>query len=76
MIHLDLQPEVEARLAMQARARGLALDSYLNDLMNAHAGEPRPESPAEAVAQIRELRKGLSLDGLSIRELIDEGRKY
>ena len=76
MIHLDLQPEVEARLAMQAQARGLALNSYLNDLMSAHANEPSPESPADAVAQIRELRKDLSLDGLSIRELINEGRKY
>ena len=76
MIHLDLQPEVEARLTMQAQARGLTLDRYLEDLMKAQAGEPRTESPAEAVAQIRELRKGLSLDGLSVKELINEGRKY
>lgn len=38
--------------------------------------EPCKEAPAEAVAQIRELRKGLTLDGLSIKELINEGREY
>ena len=29
----------------------------------------------EAVAAIRELRKGMRLDGLSIRDMIDEGRR-
>ena len=76
MIQLELQPELEARLTSQAQARGLALDRYLEDLITAQAGEPRAESPAEAVAQIRELRKGLSLRGLSIKELVNEGRKY
>jgi len=33
-------------------------------------------SPAEAVADIRELRKGITLGGLRIKELINEGRKY
>ena len=32
-------------------------------------------SPAEAVADIRQLRKGVTLGGLRIKELIDEGRK-
>lgn len=31
-------------------------------------------SPAEAVADIRELRKGVTLGGLRIRDLINEGR--
>ena len=33
-------------------------------------------SPAEAVADIRELRKGVTLGGLRIKDLINEGRKY
>jgi hypothetical protein len=33
-------------------------------------------TPAEAVADIRELRKGVTLGGLRIRDLINEGRKY
>lgn len=31
---------------------------------------------AKAIQELREIRKGLSLGGLSIRELIDEGRRY
>ncbi len=33
-------------------------------------------TPAEAVADIMELRKGLTLGGLKIKDLINEGRKY
>jgi hypothetical protein len=31
-------------------------------------------TPGEAVADIRELRKGVTLGGLRIRDLVDEGR--
>ncbi len=78
MVHLDLQPELEARLTSQAQARGLALDRYLADLLAAQARQSKPErspSAAEAVAQIRQLRQGLHLDGLTIKDLIDEGRR-
>lgn len=33
-------------------------------------------TPAEAAASIRRHREGRSLQGTTIRELIDEGRKY
>jgi hypothetical protein len=33
-------------------------------------------SPDEAVADIRELRKGITLGGLRIKNLVNEGRKY
>lgn len=33
-------------------------------------------TPQEAVDRIRELRKGVTLSGISVRELINEGRKY
>ncbi len=36
----------------------------------------RKRTPAEAVADIRELRKGVTLGGLKIRDLINDGRKY
>ena len=43
--------------------------------------ERRPAStvamtPEEAVDDIRELRKGVTLGGIRIRDLINEGRKY
>ncbi len=34
------------------------------------------KTPAEAVADIRELRKGVTLGGLKVTDLIREGRKY
>jgi Arc/MetJ-type ribon-helix-helix transcriptional regulator len=34
------------------------------------------KTPAEAVADIREMRQGVTLGGLKIRDLINEGRKY
>jgi len=42
-------------------------------LIRADAGFDREKARA-AVARIKELRKGVTLGGLSIRELIDEGR--
>jgi prevent-host-death family protein len=38
----------------------------------AHQGPTR--SAAELVEQLRRLRKGVRLDGLTVRDLIDEGR--
>ena len=40
-----------------------------------HLG-PSTKSPAEAVADILELRKGVRLGGLNIKDLIHEGHKY
>jgi Arc/MetJ-type ribon-helix-helix transcriptional regulator len=40
-----------------------------------HLG-PSAKSPAEAVADILELRKGVRLGGLKIKDLIHEGHKY
>jgi Arc/MetJ-type ribon-helix-helix transcriptional regulator len=40
------------------------------------AAATRTMTAAEAVADIRELRKGVTLGGLRIKDLINEGRKY
>ena len=37
---------------------------------------PATKSPPEAVADILELRKGVRLEGLKIKDLIHEGHKY
>ena len=37
---------------------------------------PSSKSPVEAVADTLELRKGVRLEGIKIRDLIQEGRKY
>jgi hypothetical protein len=40
------------------------------------APAPSGKSPAEAVASIRENRKGITLGGLKLKDLIREGQKY
>jgi hypothetical protein len=81
MIRLELEPEIEARLAAEARARGLALDQYVTKLVAARTStqlpeQAKPHSVAEAIDRILELREGSSLGGLKIKDLIEEGRKY
>ena len=81
-ITVDIRPEVQAELARQAAARGRAIEAYaaslLEEALHLPAGANRPafdkERAQAAGVRIRELRKGLTLGGLTIRELIDEGR--
>jgi hypothetical protein len=78
MIQLELQPEIEAQLAAEAEARGLALDLYIVEkLVGSGPVDPvRQRSVGEAIDAIRELRKGNSLGGLKIKDLVHEGHKY
>jgi hypothetical protein len=81
MIRLDLQPEIDAQLASEAQARGLALDRYIEKIVESRPTEQsvhqhRTRSVSEAIDRILELREGTDLSGLSIKELIDAGRKY
>jgi prevent-host-death family protein len=39
-------------------------------------GDPRQADIASTVEKIKQFRKGKRLDGLTIRELIDEGRRF
>jgi hypothetical protein len=81
-IHVEIKPEVEAELARQAAAHGRALEAYAASLLEdavhlpANTAEPAfdKERALAAGARIRELRKGVTLGDLTIRELIDEGR--
>lgn len=78
MIQIDLQPDIERRLAVQAEARGQAFSDYLKELLLRQAEQPAFEraSIAEAIQSIRQLRKGNTLGGLNIKDLIHEGHKY
>jgi hypothetical protein len=77
MIQIQLQPEIEAVLAAEAQARGVALDRYIEGIVIARPVEQsRQRSAAEAIDSIRELRKGNILGALNIKELIHEGHKY
>jgi hypothetical protein len=72
-------------LAARATARGRSVEAYLRGLIEADqssAGNglrsigPGPYTPEEAGRWIRAMRAENRLDGVTIRELIDEGRKY
>jgi hypothetical protein len=78
MIQIQLEPEVEARLAAEAQARGMALEQYVAEKLSLASGAStaKPNSVSQATDRIRELRKGNRLAGLSSVELIREGRKH
>jgi len=40
------------------------------------AGAPEKRNATEVIAEIKRLRKGRKLRGLTIRQLIEEGRRY
>jgi hypothetical protein len=81
-ITVDIRPEVQAELARQAAAHGRAIEAHaanlLEDAVHLPADMRRPafdkERARAAGERIRELRKGITLGGLKIRDLIDEGR--
>ena len=78
MLHLELQPDLEAQLAQEAQSRGLPIERYIERIVEARPILPEIDrtAVAQAVARILELRKGNRLDGLKIKDLINEGRKY
>jgi hypothetical protein len=81
-ITVDIRPEVQAELARQAAARGLGVGVYAASLLEEAVHLPPGKETTDfdkgraqaAGTRIRELRKGVTLGGLTIRELIDEGR--
>jgi hypothetical protein len=77
MIQIQLQPEMEAQLAAEARARGITLDRYIETIVSARPAENAgSRTIAEAIEAIRAMRKDSSLGGPEIKELIHEGHKY
>lgn len=81
-ITVDIRPEIQAELARRAAVHGRAIEaeaaSLLEDAVHIPAETSEPafdkERARAAGERIRELRKGVTLGGLTIRELIDEGR--
>jgi hypothetical protein len=81
-ITLDIRPEVQAELARQAAAQGRAIEAVATDLLEDAIHTPpsqRPAAPAEVVEACERLkafgkRHGLSLGGMTLRELRHEAR--
>jgi hypothetical protein len=81
---MQVTVNIPDEVATQVLARGLALEAYVQSLVvsDAFTVQPRmarlgpgPYSPEEAGRHIRELRKSNTLDGIKIKDLIDEGRR-
>jgi hypothetical protein len=83
ILGIQVTVEIPDDLAAQVQARGLALEEYVRNLVaNDAAAKPKlirlrpgPYTPEEAARSIRESRKNSRLDGLKIKDLINEGRR-
>ena len=80
MIQLQLQPEMEAQLAAEARERGLALDRYIQKIVEARpsARQVQDAERSEAVEAMLSFsgKHSATLGGLSLKNMIHEGHKY
>lgn len=72
--------KVPDKLAAEARAHGVSVEVYVQEILARQAletaGEQRIQSVRAASDRILELRKGNKLAGLRTKDLIQEGHKY
>lgn len=85
-ITIEIAPELQAELARQAAMQGVGIDAYAAGLLQGAAHRPTasigpgPHAPAmeivEAIDRLKNFGKthGLSLGGMTIRELRHEAR--
>jgi hypothetical protein len=77
-VRLELAPDAQAGLLAQARASGLSLEAYLEQVLRERSRATSQASLTRsqlAGQRIRELRTGATLGGIPIRQLIEEGRE-
>jgi hypothetical protein len=77
---MEVTIKVPDKLAAEARARGVSVEVYVQEILARQtldtAGEQRLQSVRAAIDRILELRKGNKLAGLRTKDLIHEGHKY
>ncbi len=77
---MEVTIKVPDNLAAEARARGVSVEVYVQEILARQAldtsGEQRLQSVRAAADRILELRKGNKLAGLRTKDLIHEGRKH
>lgn len=80
MIHVRLKPEVEAVLSREAQARGIALDRYVEEIVEERAvcgGEVRADRRRAVEAMMQFARKHqLQTGDQSVKDMLHEGHKY
>lgn len=75
---LELTPDVQAGLLAQAQQNGLTLEADAVKVLRERVSEtsgPALNRSQTAGQRIRELRKGVTLGGLSTRDMIEDGRE-
>jgi hypothetical protein len=77
---MQVTVNVPDQLAAHARAKGVAVETYVEEVLKRESqqsvGEAPGNSVGEAIDRIMELRKGNTLRGVKIKDLIHEGHKH
>jgi len=77
---MEVTIKVPEKLAAEARAQGVSVEVYVQEILARQAlettGERRLESARAAIERILDLRKGNKLGGLRTKDLTHEGHKY
>lgn len=77
---MELTINIPDQLAAEARARGVSVEVYVQEILARRTLEAKKEnrlqSVRSAIERIFELRKGNKLAGLRTKDLIHEGHKY
>jgi hypothetical protein len=77
---MEVTIKVPDKLAAEARARGVSVEVYVQEILAGRAaettGEEQLRSVRAAIDRILELRKGNRLAGLRAKDLVHEGHKY
>jgi hypothetical protein len=77
---MQLTVHIPDETAALLQSRGVEITALIEQTVAREvlsvAHRPAPEAVANAVDRILERRSRLTLNGLKVRDLIDEGRKY
>jgi prevent-host-death family protein len=73
----EAKTHLSALLERVARGEEITITKHGNPIARLVPMEPRRKKDPKQVAEaIRALRKGIKLEGVTIRELIEEGRRF
>jgi hypothetical protein len=77
---MDVTIKVPDELAAEARARGVSVEVYVQEILARQTFETTDEEQLQsvraAIDRILDLRKGNRLAGLRTKDLVHEGHKY
>jgi uncharacterized protein with von Willebrand factor type A (vWA) domain len=75
---VNLTPHAEELLqqVMHSGSPEQVVEEALERLVAEQGGKKKGMTADEAVNRIRKLRKGITLGGISVEELVNEGRKH